>query len=459
MSATSKLLVLLFIAKLTICCASRTNDEVNISLELMLNEKEIVKYLSEESISTSSNHNINYNLDYDKFLIGNRDCRFKQIYHSPNRSKLVVRSQVLPDGYCRSYLQYDNIISYDFYSKDRRVISRSDYHTLDWQSKDSKYVNYHYPQGIILHNEAIAELNERIESFFEYFPDHNNIMKRLESNKLDYYYCPDQATIEKLTGYETRGILLLNQDRVISTFPAHFHEVVHFLINYYLSENQLYTHPFLQEGLAVAIGGRGGMLTSAVLESGNFLVDSDFINYNELMSVEGFNMNHPSLSYPVSGLLTRMMLQHYTSEEYLELYKKYSNSSANIPAISELTWITKDAIIEYSTKNIVKTIIFNCPETKFQEVVSDSTYKISHSKNYYKISFDDTLTQINDFVWLNVGDNQRFKLKAIAEEIKIKDCYLDEIVASWSKSFLIENEDIPQKKGHYYFYIDKSLFQ
>ncbi len=454
-----------FIASIFILCtilfclaetASESNSNtLNISAQVWDNPDSITDFLTATTLNNSNKHGICYNIPYNKFLIGNIALKD---YANQNPQLQVSHPLVeVEDSYYHNYSEVNGQRGYEFYISGNKVVSRVDYFTRSWEHFDSEYLTYHFPKDWPIPPEAMQILDKRIESFFSYFPQQNHELDSLGVKKLDYFYCPDLDTIEDLTSYKTRGILLLNQDYVISTYPAHFHEVTHFLINYYLKSNELYTHTFLQEGLAVAIGGRGGHSTQALMEAGKFLIDTGMVNYTDYYDVAMFRAEHPSLSYPVAGLLTRVMLDHYTSQEYIALYKKYSNSTGSFAKINELNWLTKDLIDDYMKDNSFRTIFFSTAEQEYKNIYSSETLNISVSKEMLQfkckgnINFD---FKDNSF---NESENGRYSLNCSNEEIKLTDNLLDEVICCWSINFTLSDEQIPFVNGYYQFFLKKDV--
>ncbi len=451
-------LLILILSSFLTCLEGRESDNItNISAQVWKNQESINAYLPAKTEGNYNKHNIKYNIPYSKFLIGNMGLK---AYSQQNPQLKVSHPLVKIDAtYYHNYTEVNGQIGYEFYISDDKVMSRIDYHTSDWVHTDSEYIRYHCSSDKAIAKEAMFILDERIEEFFTYFPQRNHELDSLRIHKLDYFYCPDLNTIELLTSYKTRGILFLNQDYVVSTYPAHFHEVTHFLINYYLKNNEIYTHTFLQEGLAVALGGRGGQSTDALMEAGKFLLDTGMVTHTDYFDAIKFQGEHPSLSYPVAGLLTRIMLDHYSVDEYLTLYKRYSNSEGKFDIIEELDWLTKDVIDEYVQTNNFRSVYFSAEGEDFLDIYNGQSLKISASKEMFQFK---SIGDINfDFANNSFKEvaNGRYSLNCSSQEIKLTDNLLDEIISSWSINFTLTGEEIPFKGGYYQFYLKKSIFR
>ncbi len=150
----------------------------------------------------------------------------------------------------------------------------------------------------------------------------------VETRRIGYVRCADEAEVERLTGYVTRGVALLGPDLVVSSHPAHLHELTHELVSIRLGRTALYTHPLLQEGLAVALGGRAGGVPEAQLSMGAFLVRAGMLTPAELFTRAGFAEQNASLSYPVAGLYVRFLLDRLGADRTLALYRRFSAPTA-----------------------------------------------------------------------------------------------------------------------------------
>ena len=151
-------------------------------------------------------------------------------------------------------------------------------------------------------------------------------LSRLSEEKILYLLCDGPEEVETLTGFKLRGIFLMGADAIVSSFNCHRHEVAHLLLNFRLASLPLYTHPFLQEGWANAMGGRGGKARDVILHLGAFLQQSEFVTYPELLQRKTFANTDPSIAYPLSGVYNRFLLAQQGVDAYLRLYRQYSQT-------------------------------------------------------------------------------------------------------------------------------------
>ena len=155
--------------------------------------------------------------------------------------------------------------------EDDMLISPYQLQCQDWTVYKADFVEYWVQDN----DQYQAEQLEILSDYCEYLTGLLKIspqrVELLRENKIRYYRCASAADIAKITGYQCRGMGILAEDAVISSYPCHFHELSHIMINYALQEIPLFTHPFLQEGFAVATGGRGGKTSDVLLDIASFL--------------------------------------------------------------------------------------------------------------------------------------------------------------------------------------------
>lgn len=418
-------------------------------------------YSVENYLADSGNQNnlgINYEIDYPKFLIGNILSIQIRKYLLENQDKFQLVISELTDEF--SLLEMNSEYGrMDFYFKDQELISRADYATLNWQSLDSKYFIFKYPASNPPNPIAVQELDDFAATVLELLNFSELQIQLLTNEKIIYLLCPDEAKIEAVTSFKARGICLLNQDYVVSKFPAHFHEVTHMLMNFRIKENQLFTHPFLQEGFAVAMGGRGGKNVGIILDIGMFLQHSGFANYVTLLSPEGFKQMDASLSYPVAGLYSRFLIQTRGIDAYLKLYKSYSNSDGNflpIPAEelpSQATWEKFLNQTDYSTIHPI------CDETNFQPLLDSDSLKIRKSKTYFEFQAVSSLRFDYNLGKFQVNDSGRYKLTCNEFEVNLLDTATANLISTYVSGFTLNNVSITRVDGLYKFYLNRELFE
>jgi hypothetical protein len=299
---------------------------------------------------------------------------------------------------------------------------------------------------------------------------------QLKEKKIFYFLCKDEEEIQKVTGFTTRGIYILAQDYVITTFNTHYHELLHFLINYKLRKLPLYTHPFLQEGFAVAFGGRGGLEAHTISEMGVFLIKSGFANYKELLSKLDFQKTDASISYPISGLYSDFLIKNIGIENYLKLYKKYSGNSEKVLSekINEEDLLSDDKWILFidslSSQNPVKTIV-DLNVSDYRPITQRNDFEVYENDEEYLFRIKDTLLISTPTILSNFKskifsqhfpnrnyNSEKYLIIANQNEISVYNLFSDNLSGKYVASFSLPYWTVPLKDGFYEFIIKKNLF-
>jgi hypothetical protein len=228
-----------------------------------------------------------------------------------------------------------------------KIFSALNIHTFTRNTIDTKYTRVHYWFDNPINDFALDDLDRFIEQAGISLDISNDKMELLEREKIDYYLCTENE-FEQLTGYNAHGIANLQFDAIVSQHLPHQHELTHLLINYALGELPLYTLPILQEGLAVAVGGRWGKDPKVVMQIGPVVIKNGICNLEDILTFNGFHneVGMPDISYPVSAIFVDMLIKEFGIDKFKDLYLDLSGSSY---WIQSLTRDDIKAIIEKHT--------------------------------------------------------------------------------------------------------------
>jgi len=209
------------------------------------------------------------------------------------------------------------------------------YHiTRSWPEINTLHVRVRCPDSTLVNQFALDELNNSIDSLgsiFYFRPEH---WITLNKQKIDYYLA-DRATIVALTGYDAHGMTHLPLDAVVTSHLPHDHEIVHAMLNFRLAPLPLYTLPALQEGIAVSYGGRWGKTPAVVMHLGAFVLQAELMKVDDILTHQGFNSDASDLSYALSGLLSRCLIESIGFAKYSVLYRRLSGPQQYTRSLSE----------------------------------------------------------------------------------------------------------------------------
>lgn len=436
---------------------SQVNESMMRITEKLIRGDELAPYEIDNDYRISCHRlQISYKEVANKEIIGLESFSEMRPYLNSRQTK--INETRLDSVFSMLTLKNTNVSDKSIYFRNHRLVSSAFYHKTHCQSFNGEYVRFYYTDKSRFNQFAARNLDDEIQSFLRLSGKISNSAKvnLLKKEKIHYIIVRDMDEMEKITGYRTNGIALLNEDTVVSIDPAHFHEVVHILINFIRDNPPLFTHPLFQEGLAVALGGRSGRSAETMLEAGDFLIKSGFVSVNDLLTTENFNQTDPSLSYPVSAYLVKSEINK-GFESFLNLYNKYS---CNAIKFNTLTINKKDLSNDserekfYQTQFKILTIndkkdklIFKNNRCKIYEYSSTkkqkSIFKIVLKKGSF--SFSDPIN-VNGYQSRIFKENcpervykqEHFLIKADENEVILYDLYLDKILFMISNGFSTE---------------------
>ena len=358
-----------------------------------------------------------------------------------------------------------------YYFKNEFLISPPYFYYNNWQKIESEHFIFYVSDTEYFNQYSIEILESFISEIFVAMNYTEEEILLLKKEKIIYLLCKDEDEIEKLTSYKARGMCNLAYDYLITTYNCHYHELVHLLMNCKMKKLPLYTHPFLQEGLAVALGGRGGKEPEVILNLGHFILSSGFINYTELFNASNFKNYDASMSYPVSGLYIKFLLSLYSFENFVELYRKYSSANVSQTMISpnDLPAFSKweNFLNEYLSNSI--SVDFNeenyrlLTENDFYYLKGkDDKYLVS-SKGSFLISTPDSPENYKSNIFQEYYPELEYKgekylLRINDNEIAVYNLFTNNLIANYVSGFTLDMKPVPNENNFYKFSIPKNIF-
>lgn len=473
-----KLLLLFFFFLTTMYSQNLSQRDAETFIDLLINEsKDLEKFFDTEELSLSKRLGIKYLGIKHKFLISNNIDNSIKKRISNNQAGFKYIIQHLENNYSKLVLEIPKEkvkLGYIFHNS--KLISKPNYYSRDWAKLNSKYFIFHPSDSTLLNPYSIKNLDAFVDRILAALKFNDVEIKKLEDEKIHYFLCKDESEIKQLTSYASRGQYYLANDYIISTFNNHYHEIIHLLINYKLKTNNLYTLPILQEGVAVAFGGRGGKEPKIILDMGAFLVRSNFLDYKMLLSKSDFYQYDASMSYPVAGLYVIFLIESLGIEEFLKLYIKYSSDAVGISQmqidLNELPINTdwEKYVTEIQNERLIN--ISEIDENKFaSELIENENIIVYENKTEYLIKLKNSigLKQKNNhynynsklFSELFPSDkyqNEKYIILSNSEEVSIYNLFTNNLLAKYVRGFSTDNKSVQQKSGYHIFSIKKNLF-
>ena len=192
-----------------------------------------------------------------------------------------------------------------------------------WPTRRTEYVALIAQPSHDVSEAALARLDAFVDETCRRLEVPPARLTRLREAKLGYLLC-DPDTVEALVGAPTVGVAQLQTDLVITSEPCHLHELAHLLMNYALGDPPLYTLPLMQEGAAVALGGRWGRAPAVMSSLGRFALDEGFVSLDALLTWDDFYAVSADMSYAPAGLWAGWLLDELGGARFLDLYRALS---------------------------------------------------------------------------------------------------------------------------------------
>ncbi len=446
------------------------NNIANQFIQNLIDNKNNSKYIDKSVLEKSSRLGIRYRDNPNKCLIG---------YDIEPDVKEQLKRKKLNYSYCITDI--DSIHSKlnltitgidavkTFYFRNNKFIFPQMYIAQEWTNQTSEYFKFSIYEPEYFNAYSRAKLDEFVNSLIEIFDVDSIKVNKLKEEKIDYILCRDSDQIEKITGYPARGQFLIASDAIITSYNCHYHEIVHFFINYVLEENNLYTNPFILEGLAVALGGRGGKIPDVILDMGYYLQKKGFLNYKEIQTFKGFYDNNASLSYPLAGLYVKFLLEHLSLDDFLKLYRTSGASRYNLTKLNvkllpdEAEWT--DFLGKYTQYSKIEP---HDPENNIKSSKTD-TLIITDNQDYYYFWAKNSINLFGESTGNaksrlidqdfpdQIYNGENYLLKIFDSEISIYDLNTNNLIANYVNSFDTTAKAVFNINGWYTFKVKKSV--
>lgn len=364
--------------------------------------------------------------------------------------------------------------SIHFYFRDSLCISSLEFLCRNWVTRESEHFKFAISNTLLFNDNNIESLERFLMETAAKLELSASDLNRLGKEKILYYLCRDENEIRELTGYEAKGMYNLAFDAIVTVHNTHFHELVHLLVNYKLSRLPLFTHPLVQEGIAVAFGGRGGMSNQILLRLGSYLFTSGLVDLNSLLSKTEFSKLDPSLSYPASGIICDFWVNRNGMNKFLDMYRNHSGSAEDerVKIIQAAEVGDTIGLREFLDKKILGNEVhvdtFNGPG---RFVINEKSLKIKEDGDRYYFETDGLVAistskhwpkyQSKKFHDLNIQadyNGEKYLVRADKDEVAVYDLYNNEIIAGFFGSFHYPAVSIPKNGNNYIFSVEKSIF-
>lgn len=363
------------------------------------------------------------------------------------------------------------------YYFDEGFIPPSEYMTRQWTKQESRYFKFRLEEPKYFNDYCIQRLDDFVDKMADTLGFTMEEREHLAKEKILYTFCVDEKGVERITGFRSKGMALLANEEIVTAYQTHFHEVAHILINYKLKTLGLFTLPFFMEGFAVAMGGRGGMASEVATDVGSYLQQTNFLTYDSIFTNEQFYSNDLNMSYAISGLYNKFLINELGIKKYLELYRKANGDLKHVSSITEeqIDLLGRDKFDAFLGKYNDQKIIYadgnDTLGTYIDTSLSNGSFILTG--DYIKFFVKDKISIVSRdlfnseayysrrFAELYKTDKEclyKYCITTSKESVDIYNLYNDELIYSYSSGLSVNPVVIPKQNDLFTFFIRLDIF-
>ncbi|HEX2787916.1 MAG TPA: hypothetical protein VHP32_08425 [Ignavibacteria bacterium] len=439
---------------------------------LLKNNPDVIDFIDEDELKRSNRFGITYYNEPIKFLIN---------YNIPDEvkddiikkgKKFQADVKPLDDDYTILKFFYpEKNYSANFYFKDGKCIAPVTYFSRNYHRDSSKYFDFYIKEPIYFNEYCKEQLDKFIE--LKWFSSTASERKELETKKMIYVFCNESDMIN-IIGQSAKGVFLVANDIVVSTYNAHYHELMHFVMNYKLKTNIKPCHPFFLEGFATGMAGRGGLLMPALMPAAKYSITSGLVNIKSLLSMKNFLAEDASITYPVAGAYSLFLFVKVGFEAYRTHYLQFSgdydylnnidSTNTELPYLNEFyDYISHPALDFVNITNLMppnEEPVIDDPDFKLYRNDSDYVFLLTNKVlfknpkyifNYRSDLFEEKFPGIEYL-------NYNILIEANSDEINFYYLHTNYLVLTYKKAFSIDAKSVPKYNNYYIFSISRAFF-
>ncbi|MBK7499746.1 MAG: hypothetical protein IPI19_11735 [Ignavibacteriales bacterium] len=207
------------------------------------------------SCKIANRFGIEYEEIENKYLIANEIPKDFTNDLLTGKIKYEYRLENLEENFSSLTITFPTLnLKREYFLKDSFLVTSTYYHSRNWKIMTADHFRVFVSDETLFNEYSINLLGDFINRMTEILSFTETERNQLKEMKIFYFLCKDEEEIQKVTGFTTRGIFILALDYIITTYNTHYHELLHFLINYKLRKLPLYTHPFCRKDLLLHLG-------------------------------------------------------------------------------------------------------------------------------------------------------------------------------------------------------------
>jgi hypothetical protein len=218
------------------------------------------------------------------------------------------------------------------------LITPYDYYAGEWRRLETQYFRFfvHPREERQLNDMALEALDSFVEKTAAKLQIDESEMNLLREKKIEYYLCPDEIEVRKLTGKEDAAVYDKSIDAVVAVSLSQYDAVAGLLINFKLKRLPFETLSLLRNGLATLLGGRSGRAPAVILSFGEYIHRYELIETDSLLIFDASydSTGMADVACPLAAGMAEYLYDYLGTEKFFELYRQLSGDFESIRSLS-----------------------------------------------------------------------------------------------------------------------------
>ena len=204
--------------------------------------------------------------------------------------------------------------------------------TSKWTARQGRFFKLRASKLRTLNDDALVSLDAGILAALDRLGTPDLVRVRLERLKIEYYLCADDAEVRALTGGTARSRYLLAGERIVTRSLPDLNAVARALVHLTLHEAPPRSVPFLEEGLAAALGGGASVSGEVLVQRGRVALGQGRLGLDALLDGRPLRGERSDEALAAAGACCAALLHGLGPARFLELYRAQSGSAAQVEA-------------------------------------------------------------------------------------------------------------------------------
>jgi len=201
--------------------------------------------------------------------------------------------------------------------------------TRAWTRREGRYFRLRAKRLVDVSTQAMQAADNAIARAFTELGTPEAAQLRLERVKLEYFLCDDEADVRALVGTVRRAGYLPGGERVVARVLPNLNAVARLLVNLTLRTAPPRNVPWVEEGLAAALGGTDDISAEVLIQRARDVVARDPTRLGAPFAAGAAS---DSVTAWMSALWCKALLQELTPGGFVDLVRGLGGTAAQVAA-------------------------------------------------------------------------------------------------------------------------------